>query len=436
MPYRTYNQQDPWAQGASTLASALFPGPEQQIAMHGAALERRGAEQDINISRRQAELADALGDSVRNNDLREMMALSANSGHQHMGRAGDFGAALMGLPDSGFGDEEQFRMLAAAGNRMDQNSAVSMPHQSALAERDHGYGMAQEGMKERGRMARHEPGSTAWLRNKQAEAQILQQMHGLSPEDAWSTVLGHRNDRMDALGNLAIVDIAQPGGRADRIPVSGMEPDPFTIPGPPDREDLGFDPGGGTGAWAASQGVWNRTVGQALPSWTAMGPEQAAQQTNVLRLNIMSALRSTNRPLKIEMELVDSLLPSTMSFMQSPEVARQQTLQVLDLVGQQYLSDMQLASDPRIPRKEQAEYRQRANQLLRGMQLGLQPEAVDRYTGAAGAPQVPRRESAPTPGRGMQEMMQGPAEQQAPPRAVNPQTGEAVIFINGQWVPE
>ena len=210
------------------------------------------------------------------------------------------------------------------------------------------------------------------------------------------------------------------------------------MPLPPEMVDLAYDPGDATGGWASSQGAWNRTVGQLIPDWTAMGPEQAAQQTDIMRLNIMSALRSTNRPLVIEMNLVNSLLPDTMAFFQNPNVARQQTLQVLDLVGQQYMADMQAANDTTLSRNERAEHRQRAVQLLRGLQMGLQPEAVDRYTDAVGAPPTPRRQGA-----GMQEMMQGPMEpqpipeQQGPEIHVNPETGERIMFDHQsqQWVP-
>ena len=414
MPYRTYQADPTWAAVGGNLANALFPDPARQAAIQGQLLQNRGLEQQIALDHRTGMLGDQFMDAIRGGNFPEQHALAGGLGPQHMNAMGNFQLAQLGAPGSVATDADLHRGLVGAGKMPGTDTSVSPGRQDAVSARNAAeafeQAMSVEGMRQAGQDRRHEPESTAWQRNKLFEAQTLHQVHGLPWDEALSTAFGHRNDRMDDLGNLSVVDIAHPGGRAARIPVSGMEPEPLSVPPVPGREDLAFNPGEGTGAWASAQGAWNRTVGQVVPSLTAMGPEQAAQQTNVMRLNIMSALRSTNRPLSIEMNLVNSLLPDTMSFLQSPEVAQEQTLQVLDLVGQQYLADMQAAQDPTLPQRERGEHRQRATQLLRGLQIGLNPEAVDRYTGAAGAPPTPRRTGEQRmPGRGMQEMMQGPA---------------------------
>jgi len=407
MPYRTYQAHpDPsWSAGANNLAQALFPDPARAQAYQNSLLSSTKASQEIEAQRRGLSLQDSLMDAVRGNNPREMMALSAGLGHNHMNAAPGFNLGMAALPDSGVDDDGLIRALVGAGKMPGPDTSVSLAGQDRISGRnaDEAYRQAMDvqGLRNQGSMAEQQyklnhpsnaPGlaeSTAAMRNSEFNVQQRLRLNpNMTPQQAWALELGDLTDRMDDMGNLSMIDRGQQSAR--RINIEGMEPpNPYATPPGPGREDLAFDPGEGTGAIAATQGLWNRTLGQF--ALTAMGPEQAAQQTNVMRLGIMSALRSTNRPLKIEMDLVNSLLPDTMAFLQNPEVARQQTLQVLDLVGQQYLSDMQLASDPSIPRREQAEYRQRANQLLRAMQTGLQPEAVDRYTGAAGAPPVPRQ---------------------------------------------
>ena len=207
MPYRTYQADPTWAAVGGNLANALFPDPAQQAAIQGQLLQNRGAEQQIALDRRTGMLGDQFIDAIRGGDFQEQHALAGGLGPQHMNAMGDFQLAQGAAPGSGVSDEDLHRMLVGAGRMPGPDTSVSIGRQDDVSARNAAEAFAQamstERLREQGRMARHEPESTAAQSNMEFRVQRrLEQNPGMTEQHAWGLELNDINDRMDDRGQL------------------------------------------------------------------------------------------------------------------------------------------------------------------------------------------------------------------------------------------
>jgi hypothetical protein len=222
------------------------------------------------------------------------------------------------------------------------------------------------------------PEATAALRTREAKISDAMGLYDLDRADAVRMVDGHTQFRVDELGNVVQVDLPTRTARA--VDVQREEP-PARRPTPPptDVEDLAFDVGVGTGALAASKGLWNSTLGQVnfLPVFE--GPETAAQMLTVIQRDAVRALAISGRPPVMEQERIVAMVPQPMDWLQNPKIAELQLAAFVDVMGLQYRSDLDAIDDPSVSASEKQFLRTRIRQVEHIVDRIITPEASEKF---------------------------------------------------------
>lgn len=188
--------------------------------------------------------------------------------------------------------------------------------------------------------------------------------------------------RLDEQGNLISYDPISGTGSIVDVERGTKVPDRVDLK-PTELKDLGYDPGKGTGMVAAAAGIFNSTLGQ-LPLIPVVGTtsEETAQNLRVLERDAIKALATSGRPPVVEQERILKAIPEAMNAFENPEVAKQKMLNFVDIMGDQYISDVRFAEDTSNDRKSRNDSRKRARAIEGIMRRQLTPQAADSIINA------------------------------------------------------
>jgi len=142
-------------------------------------------------------------------------------------------------------------------------------------------------------------------------------------------------------------------------------------------DDLAFDPGEGTGAFASILGLWNDTLGQIPILPYAKNPEEAARNLTILERDSVKALSSSNRPPVVEQERIIAMMPKPMDFFQNPREAEAKTVGFIDLMMNQYVDDITFYSNTGNPKKLRESSLERSSNIESIVRRVLTPDAAD-----------------------------------------------------------
>ena len=210
---------------------------------------------------------------------------------------------------------------------------------------------------------------------RERKIQEYMQIGGISRAEATSRV--DSQFTTDPQGNAIVYD---PVTNKIRYANAESPGEPIQLGEPVDveLEDLAFDPATGTGLGSSLIGLYNSTLGQVPILPTFLGPEEAAQNLTVLGRDAVKALASApSRPPVIEQQAIMAMMPAPMSPFENPTIAQEKVKGFVDLMMQQYVSDVKAYSDPTNPKNVKDQSRQRANQIEGIVNRVLTPDAAD-----------------------------------------------------------
>ena len=167
---------------------------------------------------------------------------------------------------------------------------------------------------------------------------------------------------------------------AEVIDVAFPEPPaPPTTPPEVSPEDLSFDVGTGTGAFAVVRNIYSSTLGQIPWLPAALKTEEAAQRLRFLERDAISSLATTSRPSVVEQARILATIPQALDFSQNPRIAEESLANFVDLMGQVYVDDVKYSNDISNPKGERDKSEARARAVQRTIGSLLRPDAAELY---------------------------------------------------------
>lgn len=440
MPYKSFYTDPGFGQGIQNLSSALFPDPRRQQADQLNQMRSLELEQKINVGRRDAMAQDDLFNAImawdgQNANPTQAMALQAAYGSGGASSlpnvAKGFGAQQF-LTGQGGDDARRFDLMAGMGQSMNQNSAVSLGHQDQISARnaDEAYRQAMdvERLKQAGQDRRSGPPGHAEATATQINQQwrIQQRMRAnpsLSYADAQAAEFGDVSVGPNAVTGLEarrrrdtgeIVPMQYPSDFVNELPEWARGQSQF--------EGVEMQPATGIKG-NIRQGINAALGGVGLPeAW----PEVSNYFTSVRRLRDESAINYAadvnSRPAMALVEMFRQLSVDPDKWMQGDEAVYRQ------------LRELNNRTNRTLSQRE-AQYRERAHMMKWDEQAELVSELQTLNNMRADTEFLMDLFGNMSGGRQQAGAGPGPGVAEEPVIAVNPQTGERLQLLNGQWVP-